>query len=672
MANVFNLEGTLGLNTVGFKSKINEAGENLKTFTARSNIAANKVKKAFKGIRTAIGGVSTALSIGGALSFAGVAALANGAIEAANEIKKLAVTTGSTVEEIQALNIAFIESEMTAADVVKTLGKISVATSEAKAGVATYVDSFEMLGISVDDLEGKRPAEIFALIADAASKTEDPISRNAAVAGILGAKMAQKLVPALMDGANGFNEVAKRAKDSGVIMESWIVDGAANAADSMDKLNTVIKGGTTKTFALMGPIIESAADKLRVFISDTANFEGIFRGAIGGAVKVLGIFGNAWRVLEIVFLSVKVAALRFTTTFTAAIAGPMLLAAEFANAVKKYMLMPIHNVLELASMLPGVGDKIKVALEKFDAVYNYEIKPPEIVMDAFNSQHEALLAAADDLRSKAMEKIPSQAFDDWILDMEKATEKAKEASAAAEKLRLDNAAKGVRDTDLKIKAEGGKKLRDEVGKDDAKLAERILKQKEKLAERMLKEEQKNIDKMRKMKEDAAKEEAKRRKELQDKMLDDAQAFNTEISYTLGGEVSNVLSGNFKDIGSSFAAMLQDMVAQAVTADILSAIGIGPKGGGMAEGSFFSGAANFLGGFFADGGRPPINKVSVVGERGPELFVPSQQGTIIPNSALGGKGENKQVVNNFNISTPDANSFRSSRSRIASDISRVMR
>ena len=43
----------------------------------------------------------------------------------------------------------------------------------------------------------------------------------------------------------------------------------------------------------------------------------------------------------------------------------------------------------------------------------------------------------------------------------------------------------------------------------------------------------------------------------------------------------------------------------------------------------------LGGFFADGGRPPVGRPSVVGERGPELFVPRTSGTIIPNHALGG-------------------------------------
>ena len=39
--------------------------------------------------------------------------------------------------------------------------------------------------------------------------------------------------------------------------------------------------------------------------------------------------------------------------------------------------------------------------------------------------------------------------------------------------------------------------------------------------------------------------------------------------------------------------------------------------------------------FADGGRPPVGRASIVGERGPELFVPDRAGTIVPNNAMGG-------------------------------------
>ena len=41
------------------------------------------------------------------------------------------------------------------------------------------------------------------------------------------------------------------------------------------------------------------------------------------------------------------------------------------------------------------------------------------------------------------------------------------------------------------------------------------------------------------------------------------------------------------------------------------------------------------GSFANGGRPPVGRPSLVGERGAELFVPDRAGTIIPNHELGG-------------------------------------
>jgi hypothetical protein len=49
--------------------------------------------------------------------------------------------------------------------------------------------------------------------------------------------------------------------------------------------------------------------------------------------------------------------------------------------------------------------------------------------------------------------------------------------------------------------------------------------------------------------------------------------------------------------------------------------------------------------FADGGEPPVDVPSLVGERGPELFIPKTAGTIVPNHALrGGTG------NSFGSST----------------------
>jgi hypothetical protein len=58
---------------------------------------------------------------------------------------------------------------------------------------------------------------------------------------------------------------------------------------------------------------------------------------------------------------------------------------------------------------------------------------------------------------------------------------------------------------------------------------------------------------------------------------------------------------------------------------------------------------FIGGF-AEGGRPPVNQPSIVGEAGPEIFVPDVAGTIVPmdEKSLGGQ----KIVQNFTLSGID--------------------
>jgi len=109
--------------------------------------------------------------------------------------------------------------------------------------------------------------------------------------------------------------------------------------------------------------------------------------------------------------------------------------------------------------------------------------------------------------------------------------------------------------------------------------------------------------------------------------------------------------SFKDLINSMIADFARMQAQKMLNSLLS--GAGPGG------SFFGSIGKLFG--FANGGMPPVNRPSIVGERGPELFVPQSAGRIIPNHAL---GMGQPIVNNnstavtYNIQAVDASSFRS--------------
>lgn len=114
--------------------------------------------------------------------------------------------------------------------------------------------------------------------------------------------------------------------------------------------------------------------------------------------------------------------------------------------------------------------------------------------------------------------------------------------------------------------------------------------------------------------------------------------------------------DFNKILDSFLSMLIQMELRAAASNIFNAIsgkGATDQGIGGLIGGLFGGAGGAstasgpLDGLFtslmgspfgfADGGRPPVGVPSIVGERGPELFMPDRAGTIVPNHMLGGAG-----------------------------------
>lgn len=75
------------------------------------------------------------------------------------------------------------------------------------------------------------------------------------------------------------------------------------------------------------------------------------------------------------------------------------------------------------------------------------------------------------------------------------------------------------------------------------------------------------------------------------------------------------------------------------------------------GSFIPGAGTL--GARAEGGPVNANTPYLVGERGPELFMPKGNGNIVPNDALGGGGGGvSNTAITYNIQAVDASSFRS--------------
>jgi lambda family phage tail tape measure protein len=126
-----------------------------------------------------------------------------------------------------------------------------------------------------------------------------------------------------------------------------------------------------------------------------------------------------------------------------------------------------------------------------------------------------------------------------------------------------------------------------------------------------------------------------------------------------GEASfkNLKSG-FKDLANSMIADFVRIQAQSAFKSIFGAIfggGVGSITAAPSNGMFGGSLLGLPG--YASGGNISAGQLSMVGERGPELFLPKQAGTIIPNNMLGGGQTNNTAVT-YNIQAVDASSFRS--------------
>jgi phage-related minor tail protein len=123
------------------------------------------------------------------------------------------------------------------------------------------------------------------------------------------------------------------------------------------------------------------------------------------------------------------------------------------------------------------------------------------------------------------------------------------------------------------------------------------------------------------------------------------AFTDSFKSVIDGTATTqeALADMFYNIADAFYNMAAEIITQLLVIQAIeSAIGIFGGGGSTFTGFSGSGPVAYpsdltidIAGFRAEGGSVSAGSPYVVGEMGPELFVPGRSGTIVPNSNLGG-------------------------------------
>lgn len=140
------------------------------------------------------------------------------------------------------------------------------------------------------------------------------------------------------------------------------------------------------------------------------------------------------------------------------------------------------------------------------------------------------------------------------------------------------------------------------------------------------------------------------------MLDLAERKSDEWGFTFNSALEDAI-GNFEELDKVAEAFLKDLARMATRRLITDPLSkaAGDFFSGIDLGTIFSsGPGSYTGSMaaFAGGGRPPVGRASLVGEKGPELFIPDSAGTIVPNDKLGG-GTVVQVIDQRRGGEPPA-------------------
>lgn len=253
---------------------------------------------------------AVALTAGLAGLATGAGLLASGTASASEEIRRQAQALGVTTDAYQEILFAFRQFGLEGDDVADAINTITDRALDAAGGMQSMADDFALIGIGVGELRGKRPAELFATVADAMAATDDPAKRATAAVRILGDDIGRKLLPAMMGGSEGFAAMASEARALGAVMDEATIKRNADAARRFRILGEVVGSLRMEIGSALVPVVLDAAnrtfawvranrDMVRLGIARsveaiTRAYDGV-RGAVRAADRLVTDRLGGWR-----------------------------------------------------------------------------------------------------------------------------------------------------------------------------------------------------------------------------------------------------------------------------------------------------------------------------------------------------------------------------------------
>jgi len=267
------------------------------TSDARSQF--QKLQKEIAGIR---GSLSTLTAISGAQLFGQIASAASSAArslygfaqseaDTIDKTSKLATRMGMTYGEFAGLSHAAALADVSMETVGKAATKADIAFVKASQGSRMAQQAFAGIGLSVDQLQNKTPAERFQMIADAIAALPTAAERARAATALFG-KSGAELLPMFEGGAGAIRDAVAEADKFGLALTTEQGQAVERMNDGFTNVYESIRGVVGQVVAYLAPALEQVTTTFTNLIGGIggANIgQFIGEGILQGAVYFAGI-----------------------------------------------------------------------------------------------------------------------------------------------------------------------------------------------------------------------------------------------------------------------------------------------------------------------------------------------------------------------------------------------
>ena len=218
-----------------------------------------RAEKRLRAFGARIRSIGTKLTLAGAAMAAPLAASLKIFASMGDQLDKMSKRTGFTAEALSELGFAAEQSGADIETLEKGIKTMQRSINDAGRGLSTATDALGDLGLTFEQLQNLTPEQQFKLIADRLSGISDPTKRAALAMQLFG-RSGQKLLPLLMGGSKGMQELQKQARELGLTISSEDASAAAEMTDAMNRLWKSVKVGIFSVGAALAPALTRAAD----------------------------------------------------------------------------------------------------------------------------------------------------------------------------------------------------------------------------------------------------------------------------------------------------------------------------------------------------------------------------------------------------------------------------